>query len=234
MGHLSDLELGKEIFRMLSIAGTANYSETILKAACRACGLNKVLLRLPEIFNTDKKFFVRLLTAYRKKINVSDCLESLDMQDMKNAFCKKCSSTEIAEMLANSMIEEEKRNVRTQITDVSTLNVIFKKIPRDLLITHTVANEELIPPSLVLDIALQNNGINVITNSLETQLPQITKKIFEKKITHEAILSHIEDNSMTRDKLLSLHKAICAKLTTEDLLDANHDAIKRKLINDKL
>ena len=49
MRHVSQVELETETIKILGAENRKNCNEITLKAACRACGINKVLLRLPDI-----------------------------------------------------------------------------------------------------------------------------------------------------------------------------------------
>lgn len=222
--------MGTETIRMLLADGKMSYGEATLKAACSTYGLTKLLVRLPEMFSTDKQFYNKILGAYSKKFKVRDCIESLNFEDVKNEISKKCSSTELSEMLSRALKnEEERQDVKPTVAELSNLDAVLKRMPLDQIISHTVENDKLIPSSVVLDVALRKNDVNVVTEVIESKYPTISDNIFERKMTDEAIVSHIEDSSMTRDQLLSLHRAVCDKLSAEDLLDAYRDAMNRKL-----
>ncbi|XP_012137568.1 uncharacterized protein LOC100880674 isoform X2 [Megachile rotundata] len=229
MKHIPQIELEKETIRMLGAENVKNCTEVTLKAACRACGVNKVLLRLPDIFSSDKQFFIKVLNAYKKKIQVSDCLDILDFAEVKDAICKKCTSSELAEMLSKKLKDEEQEGIREPMTELSSLNAMLKRMPMDLIISHTVANEELIPSRVVLDIALQNNSTNDIAQALECQSSLVTKDVFEKLWSSQFAIKHIEQLNSKQD-LLKLFKAISLKLSQQDLLQAFYESMSAKVM----
>ncbi|KAG7210962.1 hypothetical protein KM043_016334 [Ampulex compressa] len=232
MKHMSETELEKETVRMLGLHNKMNNNEVTLKTACRACGVNKVLLRLPDIFGADKQFFVKVLNAYRKKIKVTDCLNILDFSEIKDAICQKCTSSELAEMLSKKLKEEEQQGIREPMTELSSLNAMLKRVPMDVIISHTVANDELIPSRVVLDIALQNNSPDNIARALESQSVVITKSIFDKLWSSQLAVEHIKNSDESKESLLGIFKAISSKLSEQELLDAYHQSMKAKLITE--
>lgn len=229
MKHMSQVELEKETIRMLGADNVKNCSEVTLRAACRACGVNKVLLRLPDIFGSDRQFFTKVLNAYKKKIQVSDCLDILDFAEVKDAICKKCTSSELAEILSKKLKEEEQEGIREPMTELSSLNAMLKRMPMDLIISHTVANEELIPSRVVLDIALQNNSTSDIAQALECQSSLVTKDVFEKLWSSQFAVNYIEQLNSKQD-LLKLFKAISLKLSQQDLLQAFYESMSAKVM----
>lgn len=219
---------------MLGNESRPNCSETTLKFACRACGINKVLLRLPDIFSAEKQFFVKVLNAYRQKIKTSDCLNILDFAEVKDAVCEKCTSSELADMLSKKLKAEEQEGIKKPMTELSSLDAMLKRLPMDVIISHTVANDELIPSRLVLDIALQNNSPSDIAQALESQSPAVTKKIFDKLWSDHFAVAHIDESNKSDKGLLNIFKAVCSKLSKKDLLEAFYECMKDKVtVNDE-
>ncbi|XP_076766359.1 uncharacterized protein LOC143433108 isoform X2 [Xylocopa sonorina] len=229
MRHVSQAELESETIKMLGVENRKNCNEVTLKAACRACGVNKVLLRLPDIFSADKQFFVKVLNAYRKKIKTSDCLNILNFNEIKEFVCQKCTSSELAEILSNKLKDEEQRGIREPMTELSSLDAMLKRLPMDVIISHTVANDELIPSRVVLDIALQNNSASDIVQALESQSSPVTKNVFDKLWSSQFAVEHINEYSDKED-LLKIFKAISLKFSKQDLLQVFYDCMNAKLM----
>lgn len=229
MRHLPPAELEKETIRMLGLESRNSCNETTLKTVCRACGINKVLLRLPDIFSADKEFFIKVLNAYRKKMKTSDCLNVLDFAEVKEAVCQKCTSSELAEMLSNKLKGEEQMGIKKPMTELSSLDAMLKRMPMDVIISHTVANDELIPSRVVLDIALQNNSASDIAQALESQSSPITKNVFDKLWSSQFAIEHIEECSKSKEDLLKILKAVSSKLSQQDLLQAFYESMNVKL-----
>ncbi|XP_076656705.1 uncharacterized protein LOC143361301 [Halictus rubicundus] len=229
MRHVPQVDLERETIRMLGTESRPNCNETTLKFACRACGINKVLLRLPDIFASEKQFFVKLLNAYRQKIRTSDCMNILDFAEVKDAVCEKCTSSELAEMLSKKLKEEEQEGIRTPMTELSSLDAMLKRLPIDVIISHTVANDELIPSRLVLDIALQNHGPSDIAQALESQSPVVTKNVFYKLWSDQFAVDHINECNKSDESLLTIFKAVASKLSEKDLLQAFYECMNSKI-----
>ncbi|XP_071567405.1 uncharacterized protein [Temnothorax nylanderi] len=230
MAHLKEGELLKETIRMLGLQDKQQVNDASLKAACRACGLNKVLLRLPDIFNHDK-FFDKVLKVYSKKLNIADGLNSLDFSQLKSAICKKCTSSEIIEILSEKLKQEEQEGIKQSMPELSTsLNALLQRLPMDVIISHTVANEELIPASVVLDIALQNNSSGDIAQALK-QSPVMARRVLNKLWTSQFVVAHIENHDVPKESLLNIFKSVCSKLDAQELLNAYHQAMASKLNN---
>lgn len=189
-----------------------NCNEVTLKAACRAYGVNKVLLRLPDIFSADKQFFVKVLNAYRKKIKTSDCLNILDFTEVKDAIFEKCTSSELAEILSKKLKEEELQGIKKPMTELSSLDAMLKRMPMDVIISHTVANDELIPSRVVLDIALQNNSPTDVAQALESQSSPVTRNVFNKLWSSQFAIEYIEQYVESKEDLLKIFKAVSSKL----------------------
>ncbi|XP_078033803.1 uncharacterized protein LOC144468301 [Augochlora pura] len=233
MRHVPQMDLETETIRMLATENRPNSNETTLKYACRACGLNKVLLRLPDIFAAEKQFFVKLLNAYRQKIKTSDCMNILDFDEVKEAVCQKCASSELAEMLSKKLKEEEEEGIRKPMTELSSLDAMLKRVPIDVIISHTVANDELIPSRLVLDIALQNNSSSDIAKALESQSSDVTKNVFYKLWSDQFAADCIAECSKSNEGLLKIFKAVATKLSEKDLLQAFYECMSSKVkVND--
>ncbi|XP_053989570.1 telomere-associated protein RIF1-like [Hylaeus volcanicus] len=230
MKHLSQVEIERDAIRMLGAEPVKINTEVTLKAACRACGVNKVLLRLPDIFSADKQFFVKVLNAYRKKIKTSDCLNILDLAEVKDVVCQKCTSSELAEMLSRKLKEEEKEGIRKPMAELSSLDAMLKRMPMDVIISHTVANDELIPSCVVLDIALQNNSSTDITKALESQTPPMTKNVFDKLWSSDLAVKHLEEFGKSKEELLSIFKVVSSKLGQQDLLQAFYESMNAKVM----
>ncbi|XP_020722031.1 telomere-associated protein RIF1 isoform X2 [Bombus terrestris] len=230
MRHVSQVELESETIRMLGTENRKNSNEVILKMACRACGVNKVLLRLPDIFSADKQFFVKVLNTYRKKIKASDCLDILDFNEVKDAVYEKCISSELAEMLSKKLKEEEQQGIRKPMTELSSLNAMLKRMPMDVIISHTVANDELIPPRVVLDIALQNNSPSDIAQALESQSSPVMENIFSKLWSSQFAVECIEQFCESKEDLLKIFEAVSSKFSQEDLLQVFYESMKAKLM----
>ncbi|XP_071870946.1 uncharacterized protein isoform X2 [Bombus fervidus] len=230
MRHVSQVELESETIRMLGSENRKNSNEVILKMACRACGVNKVLLRLPDIFSADKQFFAKVLNTYSKKINTSDCLDILDFNEVKNAVYEKCISSELAEMLSKKLKEEEQQGIRKPMTELSSLNAMLKRMPMDVIISHTVANDELIPPRVVLDIALQNNSPTDILQALESQSSPVMENIVNKLWSSQFAVECIEQFCESKEDLLKIFEAVNSKFSREDLLQAFYESMKAKLM----
>ncbi|XP_035740331.1 telomere-associated protein RIF1-like isoform X1 [Vespa mandarinia] len=229
---LPEAEFEKETLKLLGLDNNGSYYETKLKSACRGCGINKVLLRLPDIFSGDKQFFHKVLNAYRKKITIGDCMNIFDFKEIKDFVCQKCTSSELAAMLSVILKKEDNDGIKTPMTDLSCFSDMLKRVPMDVIISHTVANDELIPPQLVLDIALQNSSLTDITETLKLQNPTLIQDVFDKLWSTELVLSHVESKS-ERDELLKIYKAISSKLSPKELLDAYHDSMKAKLSSEE-
>ncbi|KYM84449.1 Telomere-associated protein RIF1 [Atta colombica] len=229
MAHLKEGELLKETIKMLGLQNKQQVNEASLKAACRACGVNKVLLKLPDIFSHDKQFFDKVLKVYSKKLNIAEGLNNLDFDELKSTICQKCTSSQIIEILSEKLKQEEKEGIKQSMPELSSLNAMLQRLPMDVIISHTVANEELIPAPVVLDIALQNNSSGDIAQALK-QSPVMTKRILDELWTSQFTIAHIEDDDVSKESLLNIFKSICSKLSTQELLDAYHEAMTNKLI----
>lgn len=217
-------ELEAETLRMLGLELKPNHNEVTLKSACKACGIDKVLLKLPDIFRGEKQFFAKVLSTYQKKIKVSDCVKALDEEELKEALCQKCKSSDLAEMLSKCLKMEEGQGIVESISDPPTLDRILKRVPADLLISHTVANDELIPSHIVLDIALQNNTDVAIAQSLNTQREDKKEGVFHKLWTTSSALTHVEKEA-SEAEMLEIIKAIGLRLRPEKLLEAFKDSM---------
>nr|XP_031848183.1 telomere-associated protein RIF1 [Nomia melanderi] len=234
MRHVPQSELERETIRMLGSENRPNCNETTLKFACRSCGINKVLLRLPDIFCAEKQFFVKVLNAYRQKIKTSDCMNILDFTEVKDAVCEKCTSSELADMLSKKLKAEEQEGIKKPMTELSSLDAMLKRLPMDVIISHTVANDELIPSRLVLDIALQNNSPSDIAQALESQSPVVIKNVFDKLWSDQFAVTHIGESNGSDEGLLKIFKAVCSKLSKKDLLEAFYECMKDKVtVNDE-
>lgn len=229
MAHLKETELVKETIRMLGLENKQQVSDASLKAACRACGVNKVLLRLPDIFSYDKQFFDKVLNVYSKKLSIAESLNVFDFNKVKSAICQKCTSSELVEMLSEKLKQEDKDGVKQPMTELSSLDAMLQRLPMDVIISHTVANEELIPAPVVLDIALQNNSSENIAQALK-QSPALTRRVLDKLWTSQFTVQHIENDEISKESLLNIFKSVCSKLTTQELLDAYHEAMTNKLV----
>lgn len=159
---------------------------------------------------------------------MSDCMNVFNFKEVKDFMCQKCTSSELAEILSTSLKEEEKRGIKSPMRELSCFSALLKRVPKDVVISHTVANEELIQPQLVLDIAMQNSSSADITRTLELQSPSITKDVFDKLWSSELVLSHIETKS-ERTELLKIYKAISTKLSPKELLEVYHESMMTKL-----
>ncbi|XP_012282506.1 telomere-associated protein RIF1 [Orussus abietinus] len=233
MKHMPDSELHKETMRILGLDDKLKSNELNLRTACRACGINKVLLRLPDIFCTDKEFFTKVLIAYKKKLKVADCLEALDFAEVKDAMCHKCNASELAEMLSKKLQEEEQQGIEQPITEPSSLDAILKRMPMDVIISHTVANEEVVPARLVLDIAVQNNSHEAVASALKSQGPARTSALFEALWSSRDVAARIREGAVPREDLLEMFGAVSESLTAKDLLEAFGQAMRLKLIKDE-
>lgn len=232
MGHLSETELVKETVRMLGFQNKRQLNDALLKMGCRSYGVNKVLLRLPDIFSSDKQFFDRVLKVYNKKLKIQDCVNAFGFNELKNAICQKCTSSEIVEMLSNKLKQEERDGIKQPMPEVSSLNAMLQRLPMDVIISHTVANEEVIPASVVLDIALQNNSSGDIARALKAQSPVRAKRVLDKLWSTQFITAHIENEDLPKESLLNIFKSVCSKLTPHELLDAYHENMTGKLIKE--
>ncbi|XP_011877045.1 PREDICTED: telomere-associated protein RIF1-like isoform X2 [Vollenhovia emeryi] len=230
MAHVKEGELLKETIKMLGLQDKQQVNDASLKAACRACGVNKVLLRLPDIFSHDKQFFDKVLKFYSKKLNIADGLNSLDFNKLKSAICQRCTSSDIIEILSEKLKQEEKEGIKQSMPELSSLNAMLQRLPMDVIISHTVANEELIPASVVLDIALQNNSSEGIAQALE-QSPGMAKRVLDQLWTSQFMATHIQNNDVSKESLLSIFKSVCSKMTAQELLDAYHEAMSSKFNN---
>ncbi|KAG5333581.1 RIF1 protein, partial [Acromyrmex heyeri] len=228
MAHLKEGELLKETIKMLGLQNKQQVNEASLKAACRACGVNKVLLKLPDIFSHDKQFFDKVLKVYSKKLNIAEGLNNLDFDELKSTICQKCTSSQIIEILSEKLKQEEQEGIKQSMPELSSLNAMLQRLPMDVIISHTVANEELIPAPVVLDIALQNNSSGDIAQALK-QSPVMTKRILDELWTSQFTIAHIEDDDVSKESLLHIFKSICSKLSTQELLDAYYEAMTNKL-----
>lgn len=223
MKHRSGGELAKDIMRLL---GIDSFHEGSLRTSCRDMGLPKVLARLADIYSSDKQYFTKVLNTYRMKIKADDCLTALDFGELKKAISIKCSAPEICELMSTVLAREEAEGINTPITGVSSMNAMLRRMPIDSIISQTVANDELIPPPVVLEIALQNNRADVVAQALESHFPRIVKKVLDK---NENIVSYIKEENVPKDTLLELYQVICDKLSAEELIKANHKIITKKL-----
>ncbi|EFN73980.1 Telomere-associated protein RIF1 [Camponotus floridanus] len=229
MAHLKETELVKETIRMLGLQNKQQVNDASLKAACRACGVNKVLLRLPDIFSYDKQFFDKVLKVYSKKLNVTDFVNTFDFNQLKNVVCQKITSSELIEMLSEKLKQEEQDGIKQPMTELSSLDAMLQRLPMDVIISHTVANEELIPAQVVLDIALQNNSSGDIAQALK-QSPVLARRVLDKLWTSQFTIAHIENDDTSKECLLNIFKSVCSKLTAQELLNAYHEAMTNKVM----
>lgn len=227
MGLLSESDLIKETLKMLCLQNTQRLNDASLRAACHACGLNKVLLRLPDIFSNDKQFFDKVLNVYSKKLNLDNCLNIFDFNEVKKTVSQKCTSSELVEMLSEKLKEEEKEGIKQPMPELSSLDAMLQRLPMDVIISHTVANEELIPASVVLDIALQNNSSEYIAQALK-QSPTLAKHVFDKLWSSQFALARIDNDEVSKRSLLNIFKSVSSKLTEQELLDAYYEAMSKK------
>lgn len=228
MAHLNDTELMKETVRMLDLPNSHKFNELSLKSAARACGVSKVLLRLPDIFSSDKQFFEKVLNVYSKKLNINDCLNVFDFSVVKDAILQKCTSSELVEMLSEKLKVDKQEGTTQTVPTLSSLDAMLKRLPMDVIISHTVANEELIPASVVLDIALQNNNSEDIAQAL-AQSPVLAKRVLDKLWTSQYTIAHINNDNLSKESLLNIFNSVCSKLTAPELLNAYHEAMSSKL-----
>jgi len=229
MAHLNDTELVKETIKMLDLPNSHKFNELSLKSAARACGVSKVLLRLPDIFSSDKQFFEKVLNVYSKKLSINDCLNVFEFSKVKSAILQKCTSSELVEMLSEKLKEDEQEGITQPVPTLSSLDAMLQRLPMDVIISHTVANEELIPASIVLDIALQNNSSGDIAQTL-SQSPVLAKRVLDKLWTNQYTISHIDNNEVSKESLLKIFKSVCSKLTAQELLNAFQEAMSSKLV----
>lgn len=227
MGPCSEQELVKETIRMLSLQNKRQLNDALLRTICHTYGINNVLLRLPDVFNSDQQFFERVFRAYYKKLNIVDCLNVFDPTELKNAICQKFTSSELVQMLSDKLKQEEQEGIKQPICEVSSLNAMLQRLPRDVIISHTVANEEVIPASVVLDIALQNNKSEDIVHALSSQSPSRVKHVLNQLWSSHFNVAHIEN--VSKETLLDIFKGICSKLTAQELLNVYHEAMTSKL-----
>lgn len=230
MGHLTEAELAKETIRILGFHNQRQLNDSLLKAVCRAYGLNKVLLRLPDIFNSDKQFFDKVFKVYNKKLKIIDCLNAFDCAQLKSAVCQKYMTSELAEMLSDKLKQDEQEGIKQPMPELSSLNAMLQRLPMDVIISHTVANEEVIPASVVLDIALQNNSSGDIARALQAQSPARARNVLDKLRTSQFTVAHIENEDVSKENLLNIFKSVCSKLTAQELLNAYHEVMTSKLI----
>lgn len=228
MAHLNDTELVKETVRMLDLPNSHKFNELSLKSAARACGVSKVLLRLPDIFSSDKQFFEKVLNVYSKKLSINDCLKVFDFNTVKNAILQKCTSSELVEMLSEKLKENQHEGISQPVPTLSSLDAMLQRLPMDVIISHTVANEELIPASVVLDIALQNNSSGDIAQAL-MQSPVLAKRVLDKLWTNQFTIMNIDNEDVSKESLLNIFKSVSSKLTEQELLNAFHEAMSSKL-----
>ncbi|XP_046745702.1 telomere-associated protein RIF1 [Diprion similis] len=227
MKNMAEEDLERETIKMLGIQLKTS-ADAHLKTACRASGLEKVLGRLPDIFSHDKNFFTKVLGAYRRKLQVADCMRALDFEEIKTAINKRCTSSDLAELLSRKLKEEADAGITTPMTELSSLQAMLKRMPKDLIISHTVANEELISPLIVLDIALQNNSSADICSALEGQPSTVRNRIFSELCTIQALTTHIEEKKLSDDALTELLKVVGKNLDTTKLLDVFNETLKEK------
>ncbi|XP_014479812.1 PREDICTED: telomere-associated protein RIF1-like isoform X2 [Dinoponera quadriceps] len=107
MTQLSEAELVKETLRMLGLHNKRQLNDALLRTICHSYGINNVLLRLPDVFNSDKKFFEKVFKAYHKKLNIVDCLNIFDCTELENAICQKYTSSDLVRMLSEKLKREE-------------------------------------------------------------------------------------------------------------------------------
>lgn len=230
LGHLSKTELVKETIKMLGPQNKQQVNDATLRVACRSSGVDKVLLRLPDIFSSDKEFFDKVLKVYNKKLKITDCLNTFDSAEVKNAICQKYTSSELVDMLSNKLKREEQEGIKQPMPEVSSLNAMLRRLPMDVIISHTVANEELIPASLVLDIALQNNSSKDIERALETHSPDVIKHVLDKLWTSQFTISQIENKDISKENLFNILKSLNSKLSAQELLCTFNEAMESKLV----
>lgn len=130
-------------------------------------------------------------------------------------------------MLSNKLKQEERAGITQPIPEVSSLNAMLQRLPMDVIISHTVANEEVIPASVVLDIALQNNSSGDIVRALSSLSPNRVKRVLNQLWSSHFNVAHIED--VSKESLLDIFKGVCSKLTARELLDMYHEAMASKL-----
>lgn len=232
MKNMADEDLERATVTMLGIEPKTN-ADAHLKTACRTSGLGKVLGRLPDIFSNDKQFFSKVLATYRRKLQVTDCMQGLDFEEVKAAICQRCTSSDLAEMLSKKLKDEEESGVTTPMTELSSLQAMLKRMPKDLIISHTVANEELISPLVVLDIAFQNNTPADISYALNGQSTAVRNRIFNQLCTIEALSSQIENRNLSEETLTELLKTISREMEPTKFLDIFNEVMKEKFISKK-
>ncbi|XP_012258410.2 telomere-associated protein RIF1 isoform X1 [Athalia rosae] len=227
MRYMADEDLELETIKMLGIE-PKHHADSHLKSACRASGASKVLGRLPDIFSHDKAFFTKVLTCYRRKLSVSDWLDGLEFEEVKAAVCQRCTSSDLAEMLSKKLKDEEEAGITTPMTELSSLQAMLKRMPKDLVISHTVANEELISPAIILDIALQNNNPSEVAFALEAQPMALKNRIFGALCTTEALINKIGERDFSDKTATEILKILVNKFETPKLLDFFNEILKKK------
>ncbi|EFN87937.1 Telomere-associated protein RIF1 [Harpegnathos saltator] len=230
MRHLSEPDLVKETIRMLGLQNKRQLNDSLLKSICHSYGINNVLLRLPDIFNSDSKFFDRVFKAYYKKLDIVECLQVFNSNKLKNAICQQCTSSELVEMLSEKLKQEEQEGIRKPIPEISSLNAMLQRLPKDVIISHTVANEDIIPASVVLDIALQNNSSEDIARALSAQSPSRLKSVLDQFLPPQSSIACVRNADKSKEDLFDTFKNVCSKLTMQELLDLYHEAMTNKLL----
>lgn len=207
--------------KLLGLADNSGCNEMKLRHVCRACGVNKVLLKIPEIFSGDKQFFSKVLNAYHKKFCIKEFLGLMDKDELRDGLCDKCTSEQFAEMLSNSLEKDEEQGRVTQITEMNNLDRLLKRMPRDTVISHTVANEEVIPSSVVLNFALANNNPEKIAAAVKSQ-PSTWLSEFMAKLL---------DNELPKEVLHNLLQTIFESKTSANLKTLKYalECITRKM-----
>ncbi|KAL0107662.1 hypothetical protein PUN28_014756 [Cardiocondyla obscurior] len=230
MAHLTQRQLLKET--ILLLGNSSKQVDDVLKTACFACGVNRVLVRLPDIFNYDKQFFDKVFKCYNKKLNSiihrDDFLNNVDFNELKSLICEKCTSFKIAEVLMEKVKQEQQQGMTYSKPDLSSLNAMLKMLPMDVIVKNILADTELIPAPVLLNIALQNNSSGDIAEALQ-QSTVLARRVSDKLWTSQLSVAHIENNNLPKESLLNIFKSICSKLPSQDLLNAYHEAMTKKL-----
>lgn len=228
MTNTPDHHLISSVVRTLGLGTKVNVTDLTLKSICRACGVNRVLLKLPDIFTRDDQFFFKVLTTYRKKIQIKDCLDVIDQKEVKEAVQQKFTSSELAELLSKKLQEEEEQGITTQLTKLD-VHQMLKRIPRDVVISQTVANDELISSKVVLEIALQNSRESDTVETIQSQHPSIANKIARQVWTQQTVTApHVIYNAQSKEQIISVIKSLNASLSVEELTDIFSESIKEK------
>ncbi|XP_015119364.1 uncharacterized protein LOC107042716 [Diachasma alloeum] len=222
------VQVGGKKFKLQEAHGegvdNAGGADLMLGAAFCIIGLDGILTKLEESYGKDKEFASKILRAYGARIKAEDVKEHLDIEMIKQVVREKFSATEVCE-LASEVIEGQEREGEV----AETLGRFLKRVPREL-VRQAVADEDVVPSSVVLDVALEKNSAEAVANAVVARFPMVVESILEGRMNGDGALVDLSGLSkMSREELRTVFGAIAERMDDEELLEASYEAMRKKM-----